>query len=331
MYIDLSKILSFNALLNMIIASRGVGKTYGVTKFVIKKFLEKGEEFVYIRRYKSELQKAIPNFFSAMITNEEFKDTTFSRKGTQLLINEKVAGYGVTLSTAQQLKSTNFSNVKTIIFDEFIIEKGQSHYLKDEVNIFLGLIETIARLRNVRVIMLGNSADLINPYFLYFDLRLPYNNDIITFKNGLIALQYATNVEYMNVKKKSRFGQLVKDTSFEEYAIENKFVYENNDFIEKKDKDSRFSFAFIYKDSTFGVWINWNNGKMYISNDYDPNGLLFATTTNDHKPNTMLLSVAKKYHAWNTFINNYKLGNVYFENMKIKTMCHEVMKMLVRF
>lgn len=331
MYLDLSKILSFNALLNFIIASRGIGKSYGTTKFVIKKFLEKQEEFVYIRRYKSELQKSIPKFFDAMIKNEEFKDVLFGHKGSQLLINEKVAGYGVTLSTAQQLKSTNFSNVKTIIFDEFIIEKGQGHYLKDEVNIFLGLIETIARLRNVRVLLLGNSADLINPYFLYFDMRLPYNNDIITFKNGLIALQYATSSEYINVKKQSRFGQLVKDTSFEEYAIENKFVYENNDFIEKKDKDSRFSFAFIYKDYTFGVWINWNNGKMYISNDYDSNGLMFATTTNDHKPNTMLLSVAKKYYSWNTFINNYKLGNVYFESLKIKTMCHEVMKMLVRF
>lgn len=331
MYIDLSKILSYNALLNFIIASRGTGKTYGATKFVAKQFINKNYEFVYIRRYKSELQKSIPKFWSAMITNEEFKDHNLSHKGMNLLIDDHIAGYGLTLSTAQQLKSTNFPNVKYIIFDEFILEDGQGHYLKNEVDIFLGLIETISRLRDVKVILLGNSANLINPYFLFFDLHLPYQNEIITFKDGLIALQYASSLEYMKVKKESRFGKLVENTTYEEYAIENKFINVNYDFIEKKDKDSKFSFSFIYKDFRFGVWINWLTGKMYISNDFLENGIVFACTSKEHRPNTMLLSIAKKYNCWNNFINNYKLGNVYFENMKIKNICHEVMKLLVRY
>ena len=101
MYIDLSKILSYNALLNFIIASRGTGKTYGTTKFVAKKFIEKEEEFIYLRRYKSELQKSIPRFFNAISVNNEFPDHVFSHKGYNVLIDDKVAGYGVTLSTAQ--------------------------------------------------------------------------------------------------------------------------------------------------------------------------------------------------------------------------------------
>ena len=329
MYLDFTRILSYNALLNIIIASRGVGKTFGATDFVTSQFLKKKYEFVYIRRYKSELQKSIANFWSAMITNGKYKEHSLSRKGMNLLIDDCVAGYGLTLSTAQQLKSSNFPNVKYIIFDEFIIEDGQGHYLKNEVDIFLGLIETISRLRDVKVILLGNSANLVNPYFLFFDLHLPYKNEIITFKDGLIALQYASSNEYMKVKKESRFGKLVENTTYEEYAIENKFVNINNDFIEKKDKDSKFSFSFIYKDFRFGVWVNWLSGKMYISTDYLENGIVFACTSNDHKPNTMLLSIAKKYNCWNNFINNYKLGNVYFENIKIKNICHEFVKLIV--
>ena len=77
--------------------------------------------------------------------------------GSFFTIDEKICGYGITLSTAQQFKSSNFPNVKYIIFDEFILEDGQGHYLKNEVDIFLGLIESIARLRDVKVILLGNS------------------------------------------------------------------------------------------------------------------------------------------------------------------------------
>lgn len=115
----------------------------------------------------------------------------------------------MTLATAQDLKSTNFSKVKTIIFDEFIIENGQKkYYLKNEVFVFLNLIETISRLRDVRIFMLANSASSTNPYFLYFDLELPYNNDIRTFKDGTILLQYMKNEEYRETKRQTRFRKI---------------------------------------------------------------------------------------------------------------------------
>ena len=68
MWIDLSKIISYNALLNFIVAERGVGKTFGATEFVTRQFINKKDEFVYIRRYKSELQKAIPRFLTSFFS-----------------------------------------------------------------------------------------------------------------------------------------------------------------------------------------------------------------------------------------------------------------------
>ena len=330
MWIDLSKIISYNALLNFIVCERGVGKTFGATEFVINQFLKKKDEFIYLRRYKIELQKAIPHFFDAMIHEGKFKDHIFGRKGMNLLIDNEVCGYGVTLSTSQQLKSTNFSKVKWIIFDEAFLETGKSYYLKNEVETFLGLLESIGRLRDVRVLILSNATNSANPYFLYFGIHLPYNNDIITFKDGLIALLYGKNEEYRKFKKETKFGRLVAGTDYEEYAIENKFVNDNKDFIEKKDKNSKFSFSFIYNDNRYGVWINWLTGKMYISCDYLDNKIVFACTREDHKPNTMLLSIAKQYNCWKVFIQNYKLGNVYYENNKIKNICRDIMKNLTK-
>lgn len=184
------------------------GKTYGATKFVVNQFLKKGEQFAYIRRYKPELKKAVPNFFDAVNSNNEFNHHLCT-KGDKFYCDGEICGHAMTLATAQDLKSTNFSKVKTIIFDEFIIEDGQKkYYLKNEVFVFLNLIETISRLRDVRIFMLANSASSTNPYFLYFDLELPYNNDIKTFKDGTILLQYMKNEEYRETKRQTRFRKI---------------------------------------------------------------------------------------------------------------------------
>ena len=85
-----------------------------------------------------------------------------------------ICGFVLPLSVANILKSTSFNKVSTIIFDEFIIDKGCYRYLANEVEQFLDMVETIARLRDVRVLFLGNAISVTNPYFTYFNLTLPY-------------------------------------------------------------------------------------------------------------------------------------------------------------
>ena len=256
----------------------------------------------------------------------------FSTKSNNFYCDGQICGYAMTLSTAQDLKSSNFSKVTTIIFDEFIIEEGQKKfYLQNEVLIFLNLIETIARMRDIKVFMLANPANIYtNPYFLYFDLSLPFNNDIKLFKDNLILLQYMKNEEYRQAKKETKFGKLVAGTSFEDYAINNKALNDNKQFIEKKQGTSKFSFAFIYNDETFGVWFDYSVGKIYVSYDYNKNTpFMFACTLKDHTPNTMLLNSAKKYNCWKSFIDNYRMGNVRFENSKIKYVVQELFKIML--
>lgn len=329
-YFDYNKILSYNALINIIIGERGVGKTYGATKLVVNDFLKNKNEFAYIRRYKPELKLAIPNFFQAINNNCEFKNNLYT-KGNHFYCDNEIFGYGMTLATAQDLKSVNFSQVRTIIFDEFIIEEGQKKfYLKNEVFTFLNLIETISRLRDVRIFMLANAGSLTNPYFLFFDITLPYNNDIKLFKDNTILLQYIKNEKYRNIKKQTRFGKLIAGTDFEDYAINNKFINDNKNFIEHKTGSAKFSFAFIFQNETFGVWTDYKNSKMYISTDYYQNTpFMFATTVDDHNMNTMFLNNAKKYSCWKYLIDNYNLGNLRFENTKIKNITMKLIKNII--
>ena len=51
-----NKVLSYNAFLNFIVGERGVGKSYGFKKYLVKHFLKTGKQFVYVRRFKTELK-----------------------------------------------------------------------------------------------------------------------------------------------------------------------------------------------------------------------------------------------------------------------------------
>lgn len=328
MYYDYAKILSYNAFFNFLIGERGVGKTYGASKFVVKQAIKNGSEFVYVRRYKSDLKKSVPKFFSALIENNEFPEHSLYTKGDTFYIDNVPVGYAIALSTANSLKGTNFSKVRYIIYDEFIIENGSQHYIPNEVETFLSLTETIARMRNINVFLLGNNVSSVNPYFLFFNINQPYNSDIKTYKDGLILVQIMKNEEYRKAKRESNFGKIIAGTDYENYAVNNEPYKDNKDFIEKKTGSSRCAFSFKYKDNIYGVWFDYSVGKIFVSQDSNSK-ICFSCTLEDHSPNTMFYSVAKEYNSWKQFIKNYKLGNVYFENMKIKNICQDLIKNLV--
>lgn len=100
----------------------------------------------------------------------------------------------------------------------------------------------------------GNAVSSTNPYFLYFDLTLPYGSDIKLFKDNTILVQYMQNLEYRKTKQDSRFGRMVKGTSYADYAINNKFDLDNNNFIAKKQSSSHYFFTFIFNQQNYGVW-----------------------------------------------------------------------------
>lgn len=91
---------------------------------------------------------------------------------------------------------------------------------------------------------------------------------------------------------------------------------------------SKFSFAFVYDGETYGVWNDFHEGKIFVSCDYDKNTpFIFSMTLKDHTPNTMMFNALKKYNFWRNFLDNFKLGNVYFENQRIKHNVYELLKL----
>ena len=330
------KVLSYNALLNLIIGERGVGKTYSFKTFAVKRFLNKNKQFAYIRRYETDLDESVGNTtdnkFFEQIRNE-FPDSTFkitkSKKVRRLFIDNKICGYALPLSSADSLKSSTYENVDVIIYDEFQLKEGSTqHYLKNEPEIILDLIETIGRLRDIRVFCLGNAISSTCPLMSYFDLTLPYNSDIKLFKDNTIAVEYIKNEKYREVKKASRFGKLIDGTKYGKYAIDNEFLLDSKAFIKKKTKEAKFYFILYINGRTYGVWRDFKNQLMYISNDIDPNcPVKFALHEEDHSESTILAKVRSNFW-FKQIINHYRLARLCFENQAVKNI---VMQELNRY
>lgn len=346
---DIGRTLTHNALFNVIVGNRGGGKSYGAKKRAIDNFIKKKEQFGYIRRYRDDLKKPMEQFFKDIAW--EYPDYEFKVEGDKFLIRlkptndkekwkeEDIAGYGFVLSTASNKKSISYPNVTLLIFDEFLIEKGSQRYLPNEVEKLLNLYETVARpgTGHPRVVlfMLANAISITNPYFLYWGLRMPKTADkngkyIWKHPNKPIIVEDVRNSAFIDKKKNTEFGELVSGTAYADYSIENKFLMDNDTFIERKGQKARYFFTFIYKEKKFGVWADFNEGKMWVSEDIDPSYILvYSLTLKDHQPNTMFIKTKGRQGHFKTFLDNYKMGNVYFENMNIKNMCYEVIQMVM--
>jgi len=309
-FIDYEKILSFNRLFYLIMTIRGTGKTFGAKKLAISRFLKKHMEFIYLRRYKEELKKLTKNdgfkFFEDLVNNNVFPDHTFKIREGLISVDDKVAGYITSLSTATIEKSISYAKVTLIIFDEFIIAKSNYHYLPDEVQAFLEFYETVARLRdNVIVLFLANKISVSNPYFIYF--KVPFSTaDIIKVGNEILVYK-VTKDKFIETKKKTRFAQLVKNTNYGAYLTDNEFLKDNDSFLGNKSGKSRCIFIMIYKNYELGVWFDNKDRTLYLSSDTDPKcQIKYSLRIDDHTSNYQYLSGIAAEPLFKFFIESYK-------------------------
>ena len=347
MYWNLRRTLTHNMLINVIVGNRGGGKSYGAKEWAIDDFIKNGNQFGYIRRYKDDLKEPMIQFFKDI--EHKYPDYEFKVDSKYFYMRLKpadekekwtekdIAGYGFTLSTANNKKSISYPKITTLIYDEFLIDKGNQRYLPNEPIALLNLYETIARpgTDHPRVIlfMLANALTITNPYFLFWDLKMPTKQD----KNGKwiwkhptrpILVEDVRNEKFIDRKKNTEFGQLIDGTTYAGYSIDNKFLLDNDTFVEHRTPKARYYFTFVYMEHTLGVWADFNEGKMFVSKAIDPSyPLVYSITMKDHKPNTMFLKNKSRAGHFRMFLENYKIGNVRFESVNIKNITYEVIKL----
>lgn len=333
MWWDRAGILSHNKIVNMVLSNRGGGKTFNCTRWAIDDFKRRGKQAVWVRRYETEFtgDNGIllnDKFFDAV--REYYPDDELKIEGHTGTVNGEVAIYFIALSTSRQAKSNNFPNVNKMIFDEFVIGEGKVSYLKHEVEVFLDLYETIARLReDVRAVLLANSISIVNPYFLFWNIK-PDPKRRFTVK-GQVCVEMFTDQEFVEKKKKTRFGELVAGTRYGAYAIENQWLDDTETFIEPKTKDAEFMLGMKYAGIMYGFWVDYKVGFIYVNRKYDPYSYcLYCLTRDDHEPNLLLIKSLSDAKQVQRVVYAFRNGLLRFEDMQVKNQFYEFIRFFIR-
>lgn len=192
----------------------------------------------------------------------------------------------------------------------------------NEVKHFLDCVETIGRLRDVKCFLIANSISEINPYFTYFNLRLEGRFT----RKGDILIERTESLHYREVKRNTRFGKIINNTDYGRYAIENEFVNDNHEFIEKRSPNAKNIFNVVVNGKTLGMWIDNKQGKLYASFKHNPDAITLCLTTEDMRPNMLLL----KGRSYNLTLlkNSINYGCLYYESFKVKTYMLDVIKLI---
>lgn len=262
-YYDYSKINSYHCPLIIVVSMRGLGKTFGKLKEYVEKFLTKGYKFIYVVETGEMVKELTKNngdkFFCALI--EYYSEQDSSRKkyfynkltsvdiseedettengevfkrnvnakllGGAIKINGETAGYIVDMNSYGEIKRNNFNGVKHILVDEFISEKMDKTTLENPKKIS-SILQSVARLRDVKVCLLGNAIRFDDPILSRMGFKLTKYGFYKRYdKHGLFAvLHFVDPDDYPDFKEAhdksvaGRFSCMIGETNEEE----NKFL-----------------------------------------------------------------------------------------------------------
>lgn len=319
-YYNFDRLMSFNGVYNFCVGGRGLGKTFGAKQMGMKRgvksmsqalddieeILARGGQFVYLRRYETELKEARPSFLADIQHRFPNQDWRVEGKYIQFAPiatrDDKkrrwhVAGYFIALSRAQHVKSVSFPLVSLIIYDEFILEKTNVQYLPNEATLFNNFYNTVDRSQDkTRVLFLANSVSIDNPFFLAYDIRPVNGEEWIIKADGFIVVHLPKAEEYAASVGQTRFGKFITQHApeYAEYAMGNVF-HDNNAFmVALKESGAEYMFSLRTVKGEFSVWYEAFDGVYYCQQKLPKQQIKYVNDPSLMTDETMLMDYTDK-------------------------------------
>lgn len=306
-FYNFAKLDSYNAFYNVAVGGRGIGKTFGRKRKAIRDAIKSGAQFIYLRRYKEELQLAKETFF--IDVQHEFPSHDFVTRGKIAYMAPvatrddkkrkwEVIGFFVALSQAQSYKGVDFSLVKTIIFDEFILEKTATHYLPNEAILFNNFYSTVDRYKGkTKAYFLANSVVITNPYFIYYKIDPDKKNESGFLKvdnRGFMMCHFIDSEEFKEEVYQTDFGHFIAGSEYADYAVGNQFHDNHKSLIGNKPSSAKYLFTLEVSEGMYSVWYDSKSNKYYWQENRPKSEQLFTLDAEHMKEGKTLLTFNDK-------------------------------------
>lgn len=236
-YLNIRGILSYKCTFNFIVGGRATGKTYGALSTV----LEDNIKFMLMRRTQAQADLINkPDFspFKPVCDDKHIEITTasVSKYNAKFMLDDETIGYTCALSTIANMRGFDASDVKLLIYDEFIPERHERP-IKSEGAAFLNAYETMNRNRELKgkrpltVLCLANAFDIANPIFLELGLvgiaeKMKQNDrELYIDRDKSILILLPDSSKIMKEKNNTALYRLTEGSEFKAMALNNDFIY----------------------------------------------------------------------------------------------------------
>ena len=319
-YYDNRPILSYGMQINVVIGARSIGKTYCFKKYAIKREMYGKGEFAFLRDNDSAREKLTMNGgdkFFADVKREFNKEFNGTIKGDTININGHTGGYIMASSVFQNYKGNSFENVTTIIYDEFIAEKGRARNQYQAYE-FINMLFTIARTRkNVKIILLANALDRGNEILDILGIKINQGFGFYINREKSVICHYCDNNPSFNkMRDESVVGKLIKGTVYEDNLFNNQFVDDESEFFERKPEKLRLYVILHNQYNSARVYIGMD-GYFYVTGDYNLETHAGVRYVNNIDDVNTRLSLCPKY-VLDVLTNGYNKSKFKFENANLK-------------
>lgn len=339
-FYDWDLTLSHDARIYMIVGAKGIGKTYGLRKKLLRWQDQRGELFLEAFRTMNERRDGMDEWTAKLLSGgdvpEGYEYATRSRRLVRHRVDEEgnrvkhakdeTCGYFVSLSELQNAKRGTYdAGTRNVLMDEAIIDRrldNTRRYKPYEWETLAKVIDSVLREqtgdnRRTRLFLLANAVDLVNPYFQAAGIHRVPAFGYHWYLDKKMLLHYVPNDgSYASAKEDSLSAIMMSAVNSERMGIDSEFVDGRNKYVlDKRPRLLRYMFGIAFQGDRFGVW-ETSDGYLYVDTRMSDGMRAYALTSEDGAPN--LVQARRSTGALKLIGEFYYLGYLRYETEYVR-------------
>lgn len=263
-WLNYNEILSYNLRHHFMVGDRGIGKTYGLTRWVLNRAIKHNEPFIWVRNTKAAIEELAKfngmGFYGDHLEKMNLDPADFIVSKSTLFYQDRMIGAFLSLGNFFSIKGIDHSKIKNFVFDEFMPERREAQRV-DYDYALKSIMQSIFRTRtDFRAFYTANvlqtSCQILD--FFKFSVTPIFPGQIKQINRKLSAIIF-----YLQNLNVSRQKDLVGDA----FALANRYTespliidYEKN--IDKncsQDMKPHEKIAYVAGDQTYFLLREYNN------------------------------------------------------------------------
>ena len=348
-FYDWDKTMSYQTGTNgehcLVLGAKDIGKTFGLRKKCIERYIKHGELFCEICRTKAERDEVVPGYFDKITQVGFFQDYIFKTDRNAGYIAKRplkekqqpkweLICYFVALTNFQREKKRTYLKPKRFIFDEAVIDtKDRLHrYLKDEFLILANLLDSISRQQpeddyNYYVYYLGNAVDLTCPLVRFLGITKIPKFGYSYYKNKTVLLHYVEPWDADERRARTLVGRMLEGHEESSVIFDNVFQDTTGREIMRKTSNASYKYAIKWGKMVFSIWADMKTGLWFICSKLPKDAkCVYTLTKRDSSANYQMISRTEP--LLKLLVEIYYIGGLRYESAHIRESFFEVLEFL---